>query len=55
MSNPKCAVHFNNRGLANYHLRMHDMALEDFNTAIAIDTDDPDPSKNPNKSYQNYD
>lgn len=36
-SQPKMAVHFNNRGLANYHMGIYESALEDFNIAISIE------------------
>ena len=45
------AVHFNNRGLAYYHMRLYEPALEDFNVAIAIELDSPDPAMNPNKRH----
>lgn len=41
------AAHYNNWGLANFHMKQYDQALEDFNTAIAIDTNQVS-SLNPN-------
>ena len=35
------AVHFNNRGLANYHINRLDEAKADFDKAVDLDPNDP--------------
>lgn len=36
---PKSAIHFNNRGLAHYHMGNFDVAKTDFNAAIDVNTE----------------
>lgn len=41
MSDGQVAVHYNNRGLALYHIDKDQIALEDFSKAIALNANDP--------------
>ena len=43
----KVAAHYNNWGLAKFHMKMYDDAIEDFDIAVAIETNEQS-QKNPN-------
>ena len=51
----KSAVHYNNRGLANYHINKLDDAKKDFDQAIELDPNDPTIIFNRGNVYLNWD